>query len=77
MFAICATARVGRPSQPASICCLSQRKRLVAITAGALRNVNPRSFARAETDLASATVPASGFSVKRCLPADRAATLTS
>ena len=77
MFAICPTANVGRPSQPESSSAFSQRKRLVAITAGAQSSVRPRSRARSIVARASATVPASGFSEKTCFPAWSEATLTS
>ena len=69
MFAICPTANVGRPSQPESSSAFSQRKRFVAITAGAQSSVRPRSRARSIVARASATVPASGFSEKTCFPA--------
>ena len=77
MFAICPTASVGRPSQPESSSAFSQRKRFVAITAGAQSSVRPRSRARSIAARASATVPASGFSENTCFPAWSAATLTS
>jgi hypothetical protein len=42
MFAIWATPSVGFPILPLAITCLSQRNRLVAITAGAQKRTLPR-----------------------------------